>query len=721
MDRVKIDLKNCYGIKSLQKEFNFSTSPAYALYAPNGVMKSSLAKTFQDAADLKDSKDRIFPKRKTSRNITDELNQTIEGNRVLVVHPYDEELSVSEQTSTLLLDAKLKKEYDDLLRATAEAKDALMNALRTQSGSRQNMEAEISSAIMPSPIEFDAALIRVKREVEDQKEAPFSKIEYDKIFNEKVLNALDTKGLKNAIEEYAQRYNELLSISTYFKKGTFDYYNAGQIAKSLADNGFFAAKHTVSLNADSGNHEIKDKKELEEIISKEKEEILADEALRRKFDAVAKELTRNAELREFYQYVRDDEALLSRLNNPQKLKQDVIKSYLKAHEGLYNDWMSKYEAARERRKKLEEEASKQRTQWESVIDIFNDRFFVPFKLEAKNKTEVMLGQTSIIDLGFTYIDGPDTAELRRTEILQSLSTGERKALYVLNIIFEIETRKKMKQETLVVVDDLADSFDYRNKYAIIQYLKDISEDGLFKLLVMTHNFDFFRTIESRFVGYRNCIVASKNGGGISLAQATGIRNIFAHDWKLHFFDDSKKKIASIPFLRNLVEMTIGDGSDHYKKLTSMLHWTSTSQTINVGDLDDIFNDICQTSGRSVDRKKLVYDLLMEETANCFSTSSGMNLENKIVLSIAIRLQAERFMINRIANPTFVGQLQANQTHGLTEEFKREFPNDQSTIATLDRVSVMTPENIHVNSFMYEPLIDMSDDHLQGLFDEVKVL
>ena len=49
------------------------------------------------------------------------------------------------------------------------------------------------------------------------------------------------------LNEYAQRYNELLSVSTYFKKGTFDYYNAGQIAKSLADNGFFAAKHISPL------------------------------------------------------------------------------------------------------------------------------------------------------------------------------------------------------------------------------------------------------------------------------------------------------------------------------------------------------------------------------------------------------------------------------------------------------------------------------------------
>ncbi len=40
---------------------------------------------------------------------------------------------------------------------------------------------------------------------------------------------------------------------------------------------------------------------------------------------------------------------------------------------------------------------------------------------------------------------------------------------------------------------------------------------------------------------------------------------------------------------------------------------------------------------------------------------------------------------------------------------------------LDRVALMTPENIHVNSFMYEPIVDMSDDHLKKLYGDVKKL
>lgn len=319
MDHVTIDFKNCYGIKNLQRDFDFSNTRAYALYAPNGVMKSCLAQTFQDAADGKDSEDRIFKTRKTVRKIIDEAGQDISGRRILVVAPYDEQLGLTEQTSTLLLEPKLKKEFDDLLRATEAAQAALLSAVLTQSGSKKDMKVEISSAIMPTSGELEAALIRIKREVEEQKDSLFASFEYDKVFNEKVLSALNTKDLKNAIEDYVRRYNDLLAGSTYFKRGTFDYYNASQIAKNLAVNGFFDAKHTVSLNADSGNQEITNQKDLEAVIEKEKEKILTDEALRRKFDDVAKQLERSADLREFCKYVQDDAAILSRLNNPDKL------------------------------------------------------------------------------------------------------------------------------------------------------------------------------------------------------------------------------------------------------------------------------------------------------------------------------------------------------------------------------------------------------------------
>jgi hypothetical protein len=62
----------------------------------------------------------------------------------------------------------------------------------------------------------------------------------------------------------------------------------------------------------------------------------------------------------------------------------------------------------------------------------------------------------------------------------------------------------------------------------------------------------------------------------------------------------------------------------------------------------------------------------------------------------------------------------NQTQALIGKFKETFPT-AAVIGCLDRVGLMTPENIHVNSFMYEPIVDMSDEHLRRLFSDVKKL
>jgi wobble nucleotide-excising tRNase len=85
-------------------------------------------------------------------------------------------------------------------------------------------------------------------------------------------------------------------------------------------------------------------------------------------------------------------------------------------------------------------------------------------------------------------------EVKEDNLLAHLSNGEKKALYLLNIIFETEARKTMNKSTLIIMDDIADSFDYRNKYAIIEYIKDICDNEIFMPIILTHNFGFYRTV-----------------------------------------------------------------------------------------------------------------------------------------------------------------------------------------------------------------------------------
>ena len=89
--------------------------------------------------------------------------------------------------------------------------------------------------------------------------------------------------------------------------------------------------------------------------------------------------------------------------------------------------------------------------------------------------------------------------------------------------------------------------------------------------------------------------------------------------------------------------------------------------------------------------------------------------------MAIRLLAEKFMVARINDQTFVDGITSNQTGRLFGRFKKDFATETGAIRTLENVVLMTPEQIHVNSFMYEPILDMSDDHLRKLLGNVKKL
>ena len=89
--------------------------------------------------------------------------------------------------------------------------------------------------------------------------------------------------------------------------------------------------------------------------------------------------------------------------------------------------------------------------------------------------------------------------------------------------------------------------------------------------------------------------------------------------------------------------------------------------------------------------------------------------------MSIRLAAERFMVKRINDPAFVASIDANQTPKLLRKFRELLSTELETIKVLQRVALMTPENIHLNSFMYEPILDMSDGHLRKLYSEVVAL
>ena len=353
----------------------------------------------------------------------------------------------------------------------------------------------------------------------------------------------------------------------------------------------------------------------------------------------------------------------------------------------------------------------------NVLEIFNERFSVPFHLEISNQDDVIL-RSDVPSIKFTFNENGDEVKVEEDNLLQALSNGEKRALYILNIIFEVEARKKASQDTLFVIDDVADSFDYKNKYAIIEYLKEIAKEDFFNQIILTHNFDFFRTLESRFVGRKQSYMITKTSGKIDLIGAEYLKPFSYFKSNLH--NNDFILIASIPFIRNLVEYTRNPLDNNFVKLTSTLHIKEDTKEITVADLQSIFNDVLEKEVELQNTERKVIHLIFSlGDALCQNTDTQVNLENKIVLSIAIRLKAELFMINRISDEEKVKKINKNQTFELFELYKNEETVDETKLKVLEQVNLMTPENIHFNSFMYEPILDMSDEHLKYLYKKLK--
>ena len=80
-----------------------------------------------------------------------------------------------------------------------------------------------------------------------------------------------------------------------------------------------------------------------------------------------------------------------------------------------------------------------------------------------------------------------------------------------------------------------------------------------------------------------------------------------------------------------------------------------------------------------------------------------------------------FLVERIDDAAFVASIESRQTTKLFAKFKELFSSEIGQIEPIQRVILMTPENIHLNAFMYEPILDMSDNQLKRLYFDITEL
>ena len=711
MEKLNINFENCYGINKLNHTIDFNGEKGYIIYAPNGTMMSSFAKTFEDISKGKDSKELVF-NHETTREVTKENDEILKKSEVFVINTFNDSIKFN-KISKLLINQDLKKEYNDILKIIDKKKKELLKIFKSHLNQMGKNYLIIENLFINDLSKYGNNFLEIISNFPNMPDYQLDvdKLKYYILFDEKNLELILDEDTVPLIEDYCEKYNELIDNSEILKK-EFNHSNAIKLDSELNSLGYFKADHELKLR---NGAVIKDENELNDLIVKEKNSILKD--MENEFDKIDGKLGKSKN--NFNQLIQEfQDSILEEYLDVDSFKEKIWISILHKHEDLVNSLIEYYNDNIERLEEITEKANEEKSQWEKTISIFNNRFHVPFEIRIYEKPSEILVNNKEPNIEFYYGDEEENKSLEQKELMNILSTGEQRALYILNMIYELELKKLENKPLILVLDDLADSFDYENKYAIIEYLNDLLKEDLFKLIILTHNFDFCRAIYSRLgIPRENIYIAERNSEEIKLEKAHYINNAFTH-WKLRLRKDyeNSELIACIPFIRNIIEYTKSKDDEDYLTLTNVLHLKEKTMNLKLKDINPIFE---KTIGVSLtkNKNKDIWQFIMTESNKIANSHESLKLEDKLTLAIAIRLKSEKFMLDHITDKS---SIESNQTRELYNRFKLEFPNFED-INILDEMMLVTPEYIHLNAFMYEPLIDLKGDKLKELYLKVNDL
>lgn len=733
MNKLNINLTNCFGIEALSHEFDFSTGNAISIYARNGLMKTSFANTFQliQNGDIDKIGDKIFGYQGNAVVQID--GNPIAQDQVFVIKSY--ESSYESDISSLLI----KGDIQERLQETFAARTQLLRALENASGLKvkKTTQGKVVYELEPQIIKdfsFDESSILLNLNSLDNysPEIRFDDVKYTSIFDPAVLKKIRDRKFQQGISSFTSASDEIYESFGYLEKGRLTLPKLKDLKKSLEKDSFFVKDNQITL---SGEDAVTDIAALNAHIAAIEAQIRQSPA----YQEIEKLLgdAKGTILKDVIETHPEIVEYLS-LDKLDTLKKILWGSYIKANEALFHDLCDKYHGLSD----AIDAVAMDDTPWKHALDIFNQRFSVPFTMSVANLKGAIIGE-SVPQVKFTFTNGTDQKTIDRSQLeeLDTLSQGEKRALYLLNIIFDIEQLKASGREVVLVIDDIADSFDYKNKYAIIEYLYELAQESTFYLLILTHNFDFHRTVSSRLgLSRLNRLMADLNNAVLTLEQEHYQNQPFEY-WRNN--PDEKHILALIPFVRNLIEYgtdrDISQTGSDFDYLTLLLHEKTQSGAITFADIEPLYQNYIGV--KHFDASTAPTDSVLGKLYSVCDgiTTTDSNLENKIVLAIGIRHKAEEFMISAIS--PYGGQLNwrsgrnnvtgsatdflsfvestKNQTRELLKGYQQF--GDTAKIAVLNEVSIMTPEHIHINSFMYEPLLDMDITELLTLYQRVKTL
>lgn len=746
MCKLEIELEYCYGIKRFASTF-FSERNVELLYAPNGTMKTSLTKTLENISDKNGQLpcDLINPSNETKCKVSlGQYSYNYENNstencipipNIRVFKSRAEKFSegmLSTNIQNLLADNEHKKELgkniqdiENILKEIHDKVDAVIKELRKNDKQIPTMNDFFKGLSLDNLLdlkkqkqfkEYEKIIdVLLNNKNVDQIEEEY----YSMIIPENLIQVFTDN--KAEIEEYIITAENIANEDDYFSNG----FSLKEIDKIKAgfDKGNFFLRHKAITKNDQREFDSID--EYNKYVEEKSSSVFQNENLRQKYDALASVFGK-----------KKNDGYLNKVKNNMSLLSLIIENgalifNLNILQGICTAELENlsiaYSNYKENKEKIIKAAVQDKQLWEDVVTEFNQRFHLPYHIKIVNEEGALLND-EIPELQFVSKNKNIDIIVDSKNIEETVSQGEERAYFLLNILLQIHSLEQKaainKEKFLLVFDDVVDSFDYKNKYAIIEYLYDISlKKDCFEMLILTHNFDFFKTVSSRLnCNSQFCFKSTDGEINITRNLEKNILKDYMESYKRKANEDvttqskykMKKLIAMVPFIRNIAEYL--DFSDEFNKLTSCLHVKNTK--LKVDDIYECINKVASISNSNIAGCNTSFtDILFLEANKCIeNTSSDDLLTDKVILSIACRLLLEKIIIFELSiTKAKMEAITETQTRKLIEEI----PHNKEELKKLGkRVSIITPETIHLNSFMIEPILDLSKDEFVILYKDL---
>lgn len=696
-------IKNAFGIKEMRLNIDNDKKMFQELiYSRNGAFKTSFSRALYYLNNGTPEKiiDRLTKEQSYLDICILEKDKEIKcfDNRFIVfsreIYEQNPKLlsNYSQELEMLTIDKKDSEYIKELLNEeTIETKIQIDNYLK---GTGLNFEV-LLEMFTDKDIGYLDRIISLLNLIIKHNETDISEINIKKI-NQKAYDVIDQSEFQNKIANYINVLENKINAQLF--DANFNETNCLGFLTNVDKFNYLSEEKSRGLSLKGKIYYDFD--ELKKILQEEINKISTDPDIIEQSKEITKLMGTAKESENLKEAIKKNPLLVKQLSVGRK---NIILSYLKTSNINYIYWLSVVEQAKLELNRVLQLAKDKQTDFEHAISIYKKRFHPVFDIKIVDKEESMLGiKTPMIKF---FHNRNKEVSVEESILNEILSSGEKTTLNILKFIVEYENNKKYNP--FIILDDIVETFDYSNRYAFIEYINDLIKLDT-PVIVMTHNFEFFRTVGKRIPKLRKSVASATEDGIVNIQINNRINkkmeDILKCNNKFEFF-------CAIPYLRELKTILLDDTNI----LDSCLHYKKETRKIKIKDIISYF-PISALINLDLDENDLYLDKLIE-TADNLSGFDNFDIVKKTIISIACRLLIEKKII--IDDFNLIADIKTNQTAYILDSYGELLIPEVRKC--LEEVQLSTPEFIHANTFMYEPLIDIDGCYLVNLYKQIKSL